>query len=137
MANLTAPYDIQRAKAEVASYKVAANAVIYAGAFVEIDSNGYATKHIQGAAKKVVGVALESVDNTGGANGDKTIEVLRQGVITRDLAAGHGFTQASIGADVYAEDDNTVTGTATGRTKVGRLIEFASSTIRMEIVPTA
>ncbi|MFN3334465.1 MAG: hypothetical protein ACK47M_18335 [Caldilinea sp.] len=79
MADLTAPYDIKRSEHAIVSYPVTAGAVIYDGAFVEIDGNGYAKKHAKAA----------------GATLSEMAEILPQSMGRRDArAAGNALDQA-------------------------------------------
>jgi hypothetical protein len=138
MANLTKPYDIALSEGDIVEYPVVANATIYAGAFVVIDTNGWATRMVGGTAnQKFVGVALETCLNSGGANGEKRVKVLRKyGAVVERI--GSSLTQASVGAVAYAADDNNITTTAGTNTAVGRITEFISATLcRVAIQPSA
>jgi hypothetical protein len=87
-------------------YLVGAGKVIHAGALVVLDA-GYAEGGKVGAALKAVGRANESVDNTGGAAGAKTVTVER-GTFRWDNDGTNPVTQAHVGALAYIVDDHTV-----------------------------
>ena len=91
--------------------RVAAGAVIYMGAVVALDGDGWAVPAADAAGLRVVGVAQEHVDNATGGPGARTVRV-QKGV----FGIGNGaapVTQADIGRAVYIEDDGAV-GRTTG-----------------------
>ncbi len=87
--------------------KVSADAVIYAGAFVCQDADGFAVPagDTAGLVATNCGRAEHAVDNTGGADGDLTLEVSR-GVFLADISGS--VVQATIGDTVMFVDDHTV-----------------------------
>jgi hypothetical protein len=87
-------------------YLVGAGKVIHAGALVVLDA-GYAEGGKAAAGLKAVGRANESVDNTGGAAGAKTVTVER-GTFRWDNDGTNPVTQAHVGATAYIVDDHTV-----------------------------
>lgn len=87
---------------------VAANAVIYAGAIVVANASGYADKGSTALGLTFLGRADERVDNTGGANGAKTVQVRRGKAFKWKNDATHPVTQASLGRKCYIVDDETV-----------------------------
>ena len=108
-------------------FPVAANSKIYAGSLVCADTNGYAAPAADSPGLRFLGVALEQVDNTGGANGAKTLRLRRTGVFEFDAAS---ITQAMVGSAMYAVDDHTVDDAAdtTNDIKVGTLVKFVATT---------
>lgn len=125
MAALTADYNPLDKEGILVAYPVGAGARIYKGALVSVRSDGYAYPARSGTATdQFVGVAIESVDNTGGAAGAKSVRVQKQGTFVYN---GTGFTQASVGQAFYAADDNTLTTTATNNQLVGYGVEYISS----------
>lgn len=87
---------------------VATNAVIHAGALVQLNATGYAVPATATAANATRGVAQAPVDNTGGADGDKTVGT-RRGVFNfKNSTTTDEITRAEIGADCYVVDDETV-----------------------------
>ncbi len=85
-------------------FPVAANTKIYSGSLVSASSGGYAVPAADTAGHRFLGVALEQVDNTGGANGAKKIRVRRSGVFEFDALS---ITQAMVGTAMYIVDDHT------------------------------
>lgn len=130
MAALTAPISTKRLNQEAVVFElslpVKASAVIYGGATVATDSSGYAVPVTAATGLKVWGVAEETVDNTGGANGAKWIKV-RCGAFTRDVGtSGDALAAADIGATVYGIDDHTVgkTNGSSSRSPAGIFLGF-------------
>lgn len=136
MAALGAARDTQRdgwdAKPPLRTCKMAANGVVHKGGMVALNSSGYA-----GAATPtstvVVGVAEQSVDNTGGANGAKSVTVRRG----RFKFANQGtdlVTQADIAtAACYVQDDQTVRHTATNSIVAGVPVAVESDGVWVDI----
>jgi len=129
---LTADRNVKRKDGKLISYPVAANAVIYKGALLMLDG-GY-IKPAQGqatgdAANAIfAGYAYEAVDNSGGADGDKTVRVETEGTI---LVDGDGVA-ADVGKEVYVVDDATVSVSASAvageeNLKCGILVEVPSA----------
>lgn len=88
----------------VLSYLLGAGKKVFAGSIVVL-TGGYAEAGTAAASLKAVGRANESVDNTGGAAGAKSVLVER-GVF---LFANDGtITQADVGGTCYIVDDQTV-----------------------------
>jgi hypothetical protein len=93
---------------ELISVPVAANAKIFAGGIVAANATGYATKGATAATLTYLGRAEEFVDNTGGADGAKTIMVRRGKAFKWKNSAGDAVTQAELGKTCYIVDDETV-----------------------------
>lgn len=93
---------------------VAANAKIYAGGIVVANATGYGTKGATATGLTYLGRAEEFVDNTGGADGAKTILVRRGKAFKWKNSAGDAVTQAELGKTCYIEDDETVSKTNAG-----------------------
>lgn len=122
----------------VAEYPVAANTAIGVGAAVIINSAGFAVAGTAaGTGQRIVGVATEVVDNTGGANGAKGVTVLKRGIVDATIAGG--ITQAQVGAPAYLDGyDATnqrprVHGTSTGRTQIGTVVSVSGSTALIQL----
>ncbi|MFW6027559.1 MAG: hypothetical protein ACOC91_02000 [bacterium] len=112
---------------------VAAGAVIYAGALVVLNS-GWAEPGSTALDLTAIGRAEEQVDNTGGANGDKTVRV-RRGVFRFVNDGGDPVAAADIGSDCYIVDDQTVAktdGTGT-RSVAGKVYDVDAQGVWVEI----
>lgn len=110
------------------------NVKIPEGAIVHINAAGYAVNGTDAANDVFVGVADETVDNSGGSAGDKTIKVRRTGVFTFVFAGT--ATIADVNTPVYTVDNQTVNLAAatTNDVLVGRIVEFlTASSVRVDI----
>jgi hypothetical protein len=128
MAALTAERSTARqgdtASPDLLSLKMAAAVKIWKGSLVVIRA-GFARPGVTAAGDIVVGRAQETVDNTSGAAGDRSVEV-RQGTFKWANAGGDAVVQATVGADVYITDDQTVNLTATGKSRAGKAVQLDS-----------
>lgn len=114
------------------SWPVKAAAKIYKGSLVSLNA-GFARKGTEAASEKVVGIALETVDNTDGADGDVEVKVVSG--IEVELNAT-SIAAADRGKVVYLVDDNTVDETAgVNSVKVGILHDFISATKGTVYIP--
>jgi len=109
------------------AFPVAAAVKIYAGSLVCANANGFAAPAADTSGYRLAGVALEQVDNTGGADGAKSVRVRRHGIFEFDAAS---ITQAMVGDPMFAVDDHTFDDAAgpTNDVKVGILVKYESAT---------
>lgn len=98
---------------------------IYEGTLVFVNSSGYATDVVNSGANPFAGIAIKEADNSAGASGAVNVELWEDGAF---VMVGSGFTQGTVGLDIYASDNFTVTTTATSTSYVGRCIGYISST---------
>ena len=112
---------------------VVASDVIYAGALVKANAAGYAEPCAAEAGAVFVGIATETIDNSAGAAGDLSVEILRGVDVT--FTGQTGFEQADIGSKVYASDDQTISVTqASNEQEVGTVVEYISATsVRVQL----
>jgi len=108
---LSADRNTKMKDAEVIEVLLAANAVVYAGGMAVADANGYGDKGSTATTLTYLGRFEEAVDNTGGANGDKTAIVRRNKAFKWKNSGTDPVTQASLGKVCYIEDDETVAAT--------------------------
>jgi hypothetical protein len=108
-------------------FPVAANTKIYAGSLVCGNTSGYAVPAADTAGLKLLGVSLEQEDNTGGANGAKTVRLRRTGNFLFDAAS---ITQAMVGTAMYVVDDHTIDDASgpANDVRVGILVKYVSDT---------
>lgn len=113
---------------------VAANAVIHQGGLVAVNASGYAVPGAVAATLKAAGRAEESVDNTGGGAGARSVKVKR-GVFLFKNAAGDPLTIADTLADCFIVDDETVAKTSdtNARSKAGKVLEVEANGVWVEI----
>lgn len=89
------------------TFGVSAGVEIFAGAGVVL-SGGFAEPATTATGLTSVGRAEETVDNSGGGDGDKTVRVRRGVFPFENSAAADEITAADIGATCYWVDDQTV-----------------------------
>lgn len=102
---------------ELIGVPVAANVRIYAGALVVANAAGYAAPGSTALDLTYLGRAEETVDNTGGANGAKTVLVRRGKAFQFKNSGADAVTQACLGEPCYIVDDETVAKTSGGGTR--------------------
>jgi hypothetical protein len=112
---LTKDRNTARREDDVYEYAVAANARIYAGAIVALNA-GWAQPGATAVGHVAAGRADEQADNTGGANGARTVRV-RRGVFKYRNSATDPITAADIGRQCFIQDDETVARTNGGNTR--------------------
>jgi hypothetical protein len=96
---------------------VAEDAVIWTGAHVALNAAGYLVPASEALGLLSMGLAEESVDNTGGDNGDLTCRV-RAGCFTLGNSEGADeITVEDIGKIAYMVDDETIALTDDGGTR--------------------
>lgn len=97
-----------RRDAAVFARGVAATKKIFEGSLVCLNATGFATPGAVATTLKADGVALATVDNTGGADGAVTVEVLKGTFRFANSAAGDAIARADIGNNCFVVDDQTV-----------------------------
>ena len=97
------------------AYKMAA-VKVYAGGIVCANAAGFATPGATSATLTALGVAQVTVDNSGGAAGDKRIEVAR-GCFYLANKSDDLVVQADVGKSCYIVDDETVAHSNGGGTR--------------------
>jgi hypothetical protein len=122
MPALQQPYEAHEREGLIVAYSVKANARIWKGALVCVDNTGYLVPASDTANLRFVGVAFESVDNTGGASGAKRCRVVKRGTFVYNRIGS--FTQADIGTTARAITDNEVAKTSTNNIVVGTVVEL-------------
>lgn len=118
---------------------LAANGKTVHGAYVTVKDDGFAigTGTIDVAGGSCAGIAFESLDNTGGSNGDIKTFAEYGHTVPRKL---HGsLTVADVGRTVYVYDNETVCDEATSTGKIigGILRSFGSGVGDVQIAPLA
>jgi len=121
---LTADASIPRKEAGLQSYPVGVD-IIYKGAEVCLNTDGYLVAAADTAGYRFVGIAYEQVDNSGGDAGDLNCRVHTQGVF---LLTATSITQAMVGKLMYVADDASIDDTSSNFICVGRLVQYVSTT---------
>lgn len=108
---------------ELRSFAVATNVKIYKGALLSVRSTGYVGPLVAG--EQFAGIAYETIDNTGGANGAENVRAYVKGDFELPLASA---AITDIGDACYGSADDTLTKTSSSNTYIGVIIGFVSST---------
>lgn len=96
---------------------------VFKGSILTFNTSGYAD--VGDADETFAGIAMETVDNSAGAAGDKYVRVWREGVVTLNKASA---VQADVGKNAFVADDNTVDVTsAAGNMPIGVIVGLVSS----------
>jgi hypothetical protein len=95
----------ERGDHRIVNAPVAANAVMYQGALLAFNATGFITNAADTANFKFAGIAMEDVDNTGGADGALNIELIYVTTVFIPLATA---TQASVGLEAWATGSDTI-----------------------------
>lgn len=141
MGQLTASYETYERPGLVVAYKMAA-VKIWKGALVGIDATGYLRPmNPATASMKFLGVANETVDNSAGAAGDRSVNVTKTGSFVLKAASGYTPGIAEIGKEAYASSDWETSSSSAGLTnpyKVGTIVAVegtatGSSGVRVRI----
>ena len=136
MAALTAPRSTPEKVGPERAVPLAANAKVFQGGMVQIAASGYGVAAVATVANVTVGVARETVDNTGGAAGAVSVKT-RRGVFRFDnSAAGDAIGRTEIGKTVYAVDDQTVakTDNAGARPAAGKCFDVDANGVWVEFL---
>lgn len=112
---------------EVMEFPVYTGVTIYAGGMVCLGgAHGYAIPAADASGNIFLGVALETVTNSG-SSGAKTVQVRRKGVFK---FAATSINQAMVGDIMYVVDDQTFDETSPGNNVIcGRLVKYESATL--------
>ncbi|GEO82277.1 hypothetical protein [Pararhodospirillum oryzae] len=129
MAALTSDRDTPSRDGKTYGYPIKAGAVIFAGALVMLDADGWAVPASEATTLTPAGRAARSA--TGGATDGAATVVVERGVF-RWANAGD-ITRAHLGDPAHAVDDQTVAATATGRSACGVIRDIDSLGVWVEV----
>jgi hypothetical protein len=141
MGQLAASYETYERPGLVMAYKLAA-VKVWKGAMVGVDATGYLRPMNPATANmKFVGMANETVDNSSGNAGDKSLNVTKTGSFVLKAASGYTPTITELGKEVYASSDWEANSSSTGLTnpyKIGTIVgvetaSTGSSGVRVRI----
>jgi hypothetical protein len=122
---LTTAFETYEKPGLVVSYKLS-NVKVYKGAMVGVNASGYLIPMAHGTASlKFVGIANETIDNSAGSAGDKSVNVTKSGSFVLKAVSGYTPAIADIGKEVYANSDFEVqiaTAGLTNQYKVGTIV---------------
>lgn len=115
---------------EYNEHPVIAADIIYAGAAVSLDNSGNAQPLVVANTENgFAGFAGARLDNSGGAAGDRRVNVFARGYAK--LAVVGVTSNDMVGDAVYATDDDTFTLTASGGLQIGKVSRWISGTTCM------
>jgi hypothetical protein len=117
MTALSGDRNTPRVAGELKSMLVAASALIYAGAIVMRSSTGYAAKGATAVGYRGAGIARQRIDNSAGAAGDLSINVMEGVFRVANSAGGDEIVDDDIGSLCYIVDDQTVAKTNGSNTR--------------------
>lgn len=114
---------------------VVASDIIYRGGMVAIDASGNAAPAAATASLDVIGVAIETVDNSDGGAGDEHVRVCRGVFKFGNSADSDAIAAADVGHDCYVVDDQTVAKTSNSgaRPRAGRVIGVDTDGVWIEL----
>lgn len=126
MPPLTADRNTPWKDTDLVPVPMAANAKIHAGALVVANATGFAASGSTAATLTYIGRAEQFADNTGGADGDKTVLVRRNKAFRWKNSGADPVTQAELLKPCYIVDDETVAKTNGGNTRsaAGKVIQI-------------
>lgn len=108
------------------AYGAETNVVIFRGAMVMVNANGFLAPCTQEAGAVFAGISRTEIDMNGEPAGSIKAQVEAVDAFYVDIAAA---AQVDIGKKVYALDDNTVELVQTANSvEVGRIMEVVSAT---------
>lgn len=125
MSGLTADIDVTRKEGGLQSYPVTASEIIYKGAMVGIDADGYLNAMGTALALRFVGIAAEKKDNDSGLDAALWCRVYTEGVF---LLTATSIAQTMVGQPMFCTDDQTLDDTGTNYQYCGVLVEYVSAT---------
>jgi len=132
MAALTADRDTDRREGDFYEYDVVASDIIYKGSIVLLDASGDAEPGSSAASLIAGGRAEETVDNSSGSAGDKTVRV-RKGVFKWANSGTNTIDATDIGDPAYVEDDQTVGNLSTSQSSIGTIRAVDSDGVWVEV----
>ena len=137
MTATTTERDTQRRDGKQVAYGVLGATKVLSGTIAALSAAGFVQGGATATTLKGVGVFDETVDNTGGANGDLKARVRRDGWFRfANSAAGDLITVADIGSDCYMVDNQTVAKTNGGATRsvAGKVRDVEAAGVWIEFV---
>lgn len=116
---------------------VKANTKIDVGAIVCVDASGFALEATEAADLVSVGRACESVDNTGGANGDQKINCEPGTFLLLNSTGQDAISMADFLKEVFFVDGGRVAKTDGGgkRSKAGKCVGIVGGRVAVSIGP--
>lgn len=118
-------------RGDIVELPVAASAKIYAGSFVGMLATGYVQPYVASTVAttltgfdRLIGIALEEVDNSSGLAGALTVKTLISGCFYHAVS---GLAITDVGTPVYASDESVLTKVALGNVYAGWIERYEAS----------
>jgi hypothetical protein len=134
---VTANQLIQQRDGCLGAAPVEESVTLYQGTLAFINASGYADDDIASGANVFAGIVKELRDNSAGGDGDLDVELYQVGEF---LLTGSSFTQATVGKDIYASDNYTITTSPATAVRIGKCTRYHSTTqvwVKIEVSVSA
>lgn len=131
---LGATYDTERKDGILVQYQVAARTIIFKGAMVCLNADGYAISAEDGRGLKFVGFAYERGENPQGNDGDAFLRVWKDGSFRVEMASA---LISDLGAEAFVVDDNTVSLATANNILAGTIVEICPDNIVRVLIRNA
>lgn len=102
----------------ITAVALAATTTVFEGGMVAVNATGFMVPAGAAGAKRVIGVARDTYDNSAGDDGDLLGDIERGCSQFDNSAAADAITNANIGRPCYAVDDHTVALTSNGGARI-------------------
>jgi hypothetical protein len=113
------------------SVPVAAKTAITEGTMVAINKDGYAVEASKAEGLTVAGCALRYADNAAGGDGDISVPVRRGAFVWGNDGS---IEETDVLKDAYVSDEKTVTITADGSSKAGKILAVDADGVTVEML---
>lgn len=110
---------------------VAEGETITEATMVAINADGYAVEASKTAGLTIAGCAMKHTDNASGSNGEVSVPV-RRGAFVWDNDGS--IEETDILKDAYVSDEKTVTITAEGSSRAGKILAVDSDGVTVEML---
>lgn len=110
---------------------VEADAVIHEGHMIALNENGYAKEAEKAENLKVAGCAMRYMENSKGAAGAVTVQVRRGAFCWKNDGT---IKETDILKECYIADAKTVTLTAEGSSKAGKILGVMDNCVIVEMI---
>lgn len=117
MTNITKNRPFQRWAPDTIPVPLAAGVEVFYGTAVALNSAGYGVPGVESPHLTFAGAALDYMDNSNGADGERTVLVQRPGHLAIKWVNDGSITQAHLLKTAYILDNQTATATDGGGTR--------------------
>ncbi len=116
---------------EVHDLPVAADQLIFEGTIVGWNANRYiyALDAASAPSARPAGVAMSTVDNRGGADGERRVAIAQRGFVLLGNDAANPFARGSVGGNCYPSDNDAVTPTGASEARLGYAVDLVEGQV--------